>query len=148
MYTRILVPTDGSEGSMVAIDHAVDLALVHDAVLRGVYVVNESALAGASVEVPWEGLYAHLREEGESALERLRDRAEMADIPVETELREGRPSQKIVEEAIEAECDLIVMGTHGRSGLDRLLLGSVAEGVIRTATVPVLTVKIDAYTGE
>ncbi len=142
MYSRILVPTDGSEGSMIALDHALELAQAHDATIRGLYVVNEGALAGAAVEVPWDGLYAHLRNEGETALQSLRERAEEADVSVETELREGRPSRMIVTDATETGCDLIVMGTHGRSGLDRLLLGSVAEGVIRSAPVPVMTVRI------
>lgn len=143
MYTRILVPTDGSAGSSAAVEHAIELAREHDATLRALYVVNETALAGASVEVPWEGLYTHLKEEGERALEEVRELTAASEVPLETVLREGRPSQLIVDEAAESGCDLIVMGTHGRSGLDRLLLGSVAERVVRTAPVPVMTVRMD-----
>ncbi|MFW6152879.1 MAG: universal stress protein [Halobacteriota archaeon] len=142
MYSRILVPTDGSAGSMAATEHAIELARMHDATIRALYVVNETALAGASVEVPWEGLYAHLKEEGAKALEAVTELAENADVPCETAIREGRPSKLIVDEAVESGCDLIVMGTHGRSGLDRILLGSVAERVIRTSPVPVMTVRM------
>lgn len=141
MYGRILVPTDGSDGSVAAIDHAIELATAHDATLRGLYVVNESTLASTSVEVAWEGLHRHLYEEGERVLGDLVDRVERAGVPVETELVDGRPSEAIVAQADESGCDLIVMGTHGRVGLNRLLLGSVTERVVRTARVPVLTVR-------
>ena len=81
-----------------------------------------------------------LREEGEQAVSAL---AEMAgDEPVETGIREGNPSGEIVDYAREFDCDAVVMGTHGRGGIDRLLLGSVAGRVVRAAPVPVITVPI------
>jgi nucleotide-binding universal stress UspA family protein len=81
-----------------------------------------------------------LQEQGETALGRAAERIE--DVPTERVLANGAPSTEIVDHATEEGCDLIVMGTHGRGGIDRLLLGSVAERVVRTATVPVLTIRV------
>ncbi|WP_324662598.1 universal stress protein [Haloarcula sediminis] len=140
MYDRILVPTDGSDGMEPAVDHARDLAAVHGATLHGLYVVDTGSFATLPVETTWEGVSGLLREEGEQAVSAF---AEMAgDVPVETAIREGNPSREIVDYADEFDCDTVVMGTHGRGGIDRLLLGSVAERVVRTAPVPVVTVPV------
>ncbi|TKX83377.1 universal stress protein, partial [Halorubrum sp. SS5] len=71
-----------------------------------------------------------------------RELAADRDVDVETAVVEGSPSREIITHAEEAGCDLVVMGTHGRGGIDRLLLGSVAEKVVRGSSVPVLTVRI------
>ncbi|MDZ7702188.1 MAG: universal stress protein [Halobacteriales archaeon] len=142
MYDRILVPTDGSAGTRRAIDHALGLAEAHDATLHGLYVVNTASYASFSMETAWEGIGDMLRDEGESAIAAIRSLAEEAGIPVETDIREGSPSREIVRYAEEQDCDLVVMGTHGRGGIDRLLLGSVAERVVRASEVPVLTVRV------
>jgi nucleotide-binding universal stress UspA family protein len=142
MYGRILVPTDGSPGVERAVEHAIDLADVHEATLHAVYVVNTASLATLPMETSWEGVGAMLREDGEEALNRVEELAEAADVSVETHLVEGSPSREIVRFAEECEVDAIVMGTHGRGGIDRLLLGSVAERVVRAAEVPVTTVRV------
>ncbi len=142
MYDRILVPTDGSAGTRRAIDHAIRLAEAHDATLHGLYVVNTASYASFSMETAWEGIGDMLRDEGEAALEGIRERAEAAGVPVETDILEGSPSREIVRYAEAQDCDLVVMGTHGRGGIDRLLLGSVAERVVRASAVPVLTVRV------
>ncbi len=142
MYDRILVPTDGSAGTRRAIDHAIQLAETHDATLHGIYVVNTASYASFSMETAWEGIGDMLRDEGETAVAELRSHAAAADIDIETEILEGSPSREIVRYAEESGCDLIVMGTHGRGGIDRLLLGSVAERVVRASEVPVLTVRV------
>jgi len=86
------------------------------------------------METSWESLATLLRDEGETALDAATDLA-TAD-RIETALVEGPPSREIVAYATENDCDLIVMGTHGRGGLNRLLLGSVAERVVRSARPP------------
>lgn len=141
LYDRILVPTDGSAASRPAIDHAVDLAAVHDATIHAVFVVNLSSLSGVPTEGSWEGVSTALEREGEEALDLVGKAAADREVPVERVRLEGRPSQQIVTYAREVDCDLVVMGTHGRGGLNRLLLGSVAERVVRSSTVPVLTVQ-------
>ncbi len=142
MYERILVPTDGSAGVERAIEQAVALASVHGATIHAVFIVNTANFAALPMETSWEGVSDMLREDGEEALERVRTMAAREDVPTETNLIEGTPSKEIVHYATEADCDLIVMGTHGRGGIDRLLLGSVAERVVRASPVPVLTVRV------
>lgn len=149
MYDRILVPTDGSPGVERAVEHAVDLASAHGAALLAVYVVNTASFATLPMETSWEGMGDMLREDGASALQRVEEIAAGAGVPAETHLLEGSPSREIVRFAETEGVDLVVMGTHGRGGIDRLLLGSVAERVVRSSTVPVLTVRVgQPPTGE
>ncbi|SFG42006.1 Nucleotide-binding universal stress protein, UspA family [Halopelagius inordinatus] len=148
MYDRILVPTDGSEGSERVVEHAVRLADVHGATVHALYVVNSGSFAGLPMESSWEGLDEMLRADAEEAVAEVRRIATDADIPAETKIIDGSPSREIVEYAEREGCDLVVMGTHGRGGLDRLLLGSVAEKVIRASNVPVLTVRVGADVGD
>lgn len=143
MYDRILVPTDGSPEVDAVLDHAAELAAVHDAELHILYVVNTAGYVGLPTEAGIEGLGSMLREQGEAALDRAEDRV---DEPVERVLAEGSPGKEIVRYADDENCDLVVMGTHGRGGIDRLLMGSVAERVVRTSTVPVLTVRVKEET--
>jgi nucleotide-binding universal stress UspA family protein len=140
MYGRIVVPTDGSEGMSREIAHAADLARVHGAGLEFVYVVNTAAFANLPMETSWEGVRESLREEGRAALEA----AERAVDGVDTEghVLEGSPPREIVALAQRSGADLVVMGTHGRGGLNRILIGSVAERVVRSSPVPVLTVHV------
>jgi len=140
MYDRILVPTDGSSGIRGVITHAMGLAEVHGAEVHGLYVVDTGSFATLPVETTWDGVAERLREEGELALSDLEGLA--GDIPTETAVVEGNPSGEIVDYAREHGCDSIVMGTHGRGGIDRLLLGSVAERVVRASSVPVVTVPV------
>jgi len=151
MYDRILVPTDGSPEVERAVSHAVDLAAAHDATLHAMYVVNSASFTTMPMETGWEGVGEMLREEGETALERVQALGSAAGVDVETHLLEGSPSREIVRFAEECGSDLVVMGTHGRGGIDRLLLGSVAERVVRSSSVPVLTVRVsgeDAGTAD
>ena len=141
MYDRILVPTDGSPGSRRVIEHATALAGIHDATLYGIYVVNTASYASFSMEATWEGIGDMLRREGREALDVVASIA-AGRAPVETGVLEGSPSREIVRYAEREGIDLVVMGTHGRGGIDRLLLGSVAERVVRSSKVPVLTVRV------
>ena len=147
MYDCILVPTDGSSEVERALEHAFDLAQAHDATVRAIYVVSVAGYGGLPMETPLDGISDALREEGEAAVERVKELAP-ADIEVETRVLEGSPSRVIVDHAQPGECDLVVMGTHGRGGIDRLLLGSVTERVVRHAPVPVLTVRVGSSEPE
>lgn len=148
MYERILVPTDGSTGTRRAIDHAVDLAAADGATIHALYVVNAASFASLPMETSWEGVADMLEEEGEEAVGQVERRAAERDVPVVTAVIEGTPSREIVNYAVDEDCDLIVMGTHGRGGLDRLLLGSVAERVVRSSAIPVLTLRMHEETAE
>ncbi|AQL42315.1 hypothetical protein BV210_06125 [Halorientalis sp. IM1011] len=141
-YERILVPTDGSPGADPAVDCATDIATTYDAALHAVSVVDTGAMAG---DVQIGVIIDQLREHATDAVESVADAARDAGVAeTETDVLEGRPFDAIRTYVDEADIDLIVMGTHGRSGLDRYLLGSVAEKTVRTAPVPVLTVRMPA----
>jgi nucleotide-binding universal stress UspA family protein len=141
MFSEILVPTDGSVGMERVIDTASRLAETHDAKLHLVHAVHTASFANLPMETSWESVEGMLRDQGETALNAAKRRA-TADA-IETTIVEGPPSRMICKHATETGCDLIVMGTHGRGGLNRILLGSVAERVVRSATVPVMTVRVD-----
>lgn len=139
MYRDILLPTDGSEGAEQAVDEAIALAEANDATLHVVYVVDTSLAAGIP-ETETANLQQLLETAGGESIEAVRTRADSRGVSSRREIRYGPVDTAIVEYADEAAVDLIVMGTHGRSGLDRLLLGSVTDRVIRRASQPVLVI--------
>lgn len=142
MYERILVPTDGSDAAGVAVEHAIELASFVGARLYLLYVIDTSATAG--VPRAQSGTIADILEDaGRQAIDDAMERAQAAEVPTETEIREGPVSDEIIAAAGAADADLIVMGTHGRSGIDRVLLGSVTDRVLKRSDCPVL-VKRDA----
>jgi nucleotide-binding universal stress UspA family protein len=143
MYDRILVPTDGSSGTAKTLDHACAIASDNDATLHALYVVDRRLFLAAEDDTK-DDVRASLEDEGEAALDAAAERAREAGVEVETERREGIPHKVIVEYADEIDVDLVAMGTHGRTGRDRLAaLGSVTERVVETAERPVLVVNID-----
>ena len=141
MYDRILVPTDGSDHALRAMEHAQRLS---NAFSAAVYVLNVVDLDAAGGPFNMGGL-------DEEFIERLKQRghnevqssvAKFRDgIDVQTEVTTGTPSNVILQYADENDIDLLVMGTHGRSGVKRYLLGSVAESVVRRSDPPVITVR-------
>ena len=145
MYDEILIPTDGSEASRRAIEHAVDLASKYDARVHALYVVDTSVYL--TLETGAEMVIESLEEEGESAVRAVEDAATAAGVEVVTTVTDGNAHDAIAEYVTDNDVDLIVMGTHGRTGLDRYLLGSVTERVVRTSDVPVLTVRTGAHEG-
>jgi nucleotide-binding universal stress UspA family protein len=139
MYDEILVPTDGSEAATGATGHAIDLAATHGARVHALYVVDTSAYS--TLEIGADGVIEALRREGEGAVERVADAAEAVGVDVAEHVVTGTPASTIREVAEDVDADLIVMATHGRRGVERYLLGSVTERVVRTADVPVLTIR-------
>jgi nucleotide-binding universal stress UspA family protein len=135
----VLVPVDGSQQSEAAVDHA-DAAFP-DAEITLIHVIDpidagydpESVVPGYS-----EDWYASREETAEELFEEARERTGRT---FETTIEVGRPARKIIECAEEEDIDHIVMGSHGRSGVARILLGSVAETVIRRSPVPVTVVR-------
>ena len=139
MYETILVPTDGSEQAETALTHAIDLAGRYDATLHVLYVVDTGSMAAAGID--GAALLDELEDTGETILSRAVETVTGADLDVERALDYGSPHEKIREYVDTNGIDLVVMGTHGRRGLGRYLLGSVTERVIRTVPVPVLAVR-------
>lgn len=140
MYENILVPTDGTPEMTRAIDRASELAAFNDATIHFVYALDLASFMTLSLSTSWETLESIRRERGREALHRAENRCGIDR--TETAILDGEPSREIVAYADRTPCDLIVMGTHGRNGLHRLLLGSVTEHVVRAATVPVMTLRL------
>ena len=144
MGQHVLVPVDGSDHSEKAFEHALDE--LPEAEITLLHVVNpvSSFSYGGDDYFDAEGYQKHVerqREEGETLLEGYRETAAERGIEVETVLETGRPPREILE-TIEAEdVDRVVMGSRGRSGVGRVLFGSVAETVTRRAPVPVTIVR-------
>lgn len=144
MYRRILVPVDGSPTSKLGLQEAIKLAKATGAKLRLVYAVNDFVIDSDYLTPPtYELLLEGLRIDGREILEEAKQMASQAGVEFTTDLLEttGRVSELILAAAREWPADLIVMGTHGRRGLNRLVLGSDAEMVLRSAPVPVLFVR-------
>ncbi|WP_435066391.1 universal stress protein [Halobaculum sp. EA56] len=139
MYDRILVPTDGSPAADAAVEHAVTLADRFEATLHALYVVDSTAYS--ALEAGTDLVSDALEEEGREAVSRIAEAADDEDLPVIEAVVSGTAYRSILEYADEEGIDMIVMGTHGRRGLDRYLLGSVTERVVRSADQPVLTVR-------
>ena len=146
MYHRILVPIDGSSTSTQGLDEAVKLAKLTGASLRLIHVVDPLTFA-TGFEL--YGVYAGdviplMKEAGEKILEQARTLVAASGVKVDTLLFDSlatRVSDTVVEQAKAWDADLIVIGTHGRRGVKRLMLGSDAEQIVRMAPVPVLLVR-------
>jgi len=146
MYARILVAIDGSPHSAHALEHAVGLAKGLSAGLRIIHVVDIGLLPyEPELSIDFDALYKARHAAAEKTLAAARDSVLVSGIEVEAKLLDTATPAQHVAAAIAAEAaswpaDLVVLGTHGRRGIERWLLGSVAEGVARRAPVPVLLV--------
>jgi len=148
MYKRILVAVDGSNTSERALREGIRLAKEQRARLRLVHVVDELTAQGERPSTPGD-FWKAARKAGERILENARAQAAQEGIEPETKLLEIRTfgsvirrlPNLIVEEARRWPADLIVIGTHGRRGLSKLLLGSVADGVVRSSGTSVLLIR-------
>lgn len=146
MYKRILVPTDGSDTAKRGLREAISLAAGRNATLCLLHVVNSDLpiMVEMANAIDFESVHQELRRQGQLVLDEAREVAEAAGLKVEARLRDSkgvRIADAIVDEAKSGGCDLIVIGTHGRRGFQRVLLGSDAEGVLRQSPVPVLLVR-------
>lgn len=142
-YRNIVIATDGSENTQKAISYGIEIAKLSGATVHALYVVDTSSFSSIpmSTEGGWEAMYEILKTEGEKAVSDVKNQGEASGIEVKTVVLEGHPINEIVEFAEKNKADLIVMGTLGKTGLDRFLLGSVAEKVVRNSKVPVMVVR-------
>ncbi|WP_323674168.1 universal stress protein [Halorubellus sp. PRR65] len=143
MYDDILLPTDGSEGTTAATTHAAELASTYDATVHVLSVADsrnrfESPTSGIAPEA-WD---EEQRNRAEAAIDATVD-ALGDGVDVHRVLREGVPHEEVVAYVDDADVDVVVMGTHGRTGLDHYLIGSVTEKVVRQSSAPVLSVRLD-----
>lgn len=147
MYQHILIPTDGSDTAEHAVDEALEVADRFDATVSALYVVDTDAvglsLGAEQVDRIRQGRFDEMDDLGEDAADATRyvaERARERGLDVHEHARGGRPPSVIADFADEADVDLIAMGSHGRSGLSRVVLGSVTERVLRETHESVLVV--------
>ncbi|WP_458207606.1 universal stress protein [Haladaptatus sp. NG-SE-30] len=140
MYDRILLPTDGSETTEKAARQALDIAATYDAALHVISVVDRTVVPP---DVRADIVYDELERGADEAVSEIEAEAKDAGTDVETAVITGTPHRAILDYADDNDIDLIVMGTHGRRGIDRYLLGSVTEKVVRLSDAPVLTVRME-----
>jgi len=137
MIDTVVIATDGSESVGRAVDVALDVARRFEADVHALYVLEESEVESAP-EAVREEMRDALEERGRTAVSAVADRA---DVTVATAVREGRPPAEISQYARDVDADVVATGTRGRHGENRFLIGSVAERVVRTCPVPVLTIR-------
>ncbi len=139
-YRNIVIATDGSENTQKAISYGIKIAKISGATVHALYVVDTSSLS-QSWTAGWETMYEILKNGGQKAISQVKEYGETSGIEVKEVLLEGHPSSEIIDFAENNGIDLIVMGTLGKTGLDRFLMGSVAEKVVRNSKVPVMVVR-------
>lgn len=148
-YSNILIPTDGSELAQRALEEALTIARLTDATIHVLFVVDDAKIAElasdsgvdtVTFDADVDALFERYEALGEDALEDLREAATERGLTVTAQITKGLPRDEILAYIDENDVDLVVMGTHGRRGLQRYVLGSTTEGVLRRASVPVLAV--------
>lgn len=149
MYERILVPTDGSDVAENAVDHAVDIAERYGAEVHALYVVDTDSmsltLGGEQLDRIEQGRFDEMEDvkaKADAATGYVAERASARGLDVVEHISAGRPHEMTAGYAADHDIDLVVMGSHGRSGVKRALLGSVTERVLRETHVPVLVVDV------
>lgn len=141
MYNRILVPTDGSQGTDRAVGHALDFAETVDADVDVLYVVDSRPYAGIDLADD-EALERAARRTGRQAITAIRDQAADVGIEVTQTIRTGVPHAEILDYIDDRDIDLVVMGTSGRTGAELAAIGSTTERVLRRTAVPVFTLAL------
>jgi nucleotide-binding universal stress UspA family protein len=141
VFTNILVSMDGSEASQRALSQAVDLAKLCNAKLHTIYVVETGLFSSLPMEGTVEIMYSVLEKEGEEVMERAQKYASEKSITVITHMKQGHAGSEILALAEEEKSDLIIVGSHGKSNTDRLLIGSVSTFVVTHSTVTTMVVR-------
>ncbi|MDG5760064.1 universal stress protein [Natronococcus sp. A-GB1] len=139
-FERLLLPTDGSDGAAIATEWGIELASRLESSLHVLYSIDTSFADESEADEFLEAL----EHRGEEALDEVRERGEDVGVTVSGATVTGAPAREIPSYATETNIDLIVMGTHGRTGIGQWFLGSVTENVVRQADVPVFCVPVSA----
>lgn len=144
MYKHILVPVDGSSTSLKAVSQAVAIASAFGSEVTAIYVIDPYPFTGVGTEFAYgqDQYLSAAKAEAQEALTAARGQVEAAGLKVDTRVVEAHATWRgIVETADAVQADLVVMGSHGRRGLEKLVLGSVTQRVLQYATQPVLVVR-------
>jgi len=138
MFEKILIPTDGSEFTRDAVNKALELAKSSGGRVTALYVIDQTLFVNVP-ETTIAKVYAVLKKEGQAAVDKVRDLALSMGVQADVMVVDGPPAKTIID--IAKEHDLVVMGTIGRTGISKLLMGSVADKVIKQSVVPVMVVR-------
>ena len=140
-FKKIMIATDGSVCSRMAANNGIELARLSRGKVYAVYVVSMEYFSYMAVDFDWERIHEALEKEGIEAVNYVKETGELEGVIVEPVLLEGNPVDELIRYAEENEMDIIIMGTLGRTGIKRLLLGSVAGNVVRHSKVPIMVVR-------
>ena len=141
MFQSFIAAIDGSKKSGAALDVAIGEAKIHGAALHVVYVIETGLFSSIPMDNTWEVIYGLLENQGKEALLAAVKQAQGQGLGVTTHLKEGHAGEEILRLARETGADLIVVGSHGKSNLDRILLGSVSSFVVAHSPVSTLVVR-------
>lgn len=136
-----MIATDGSVCSRLAANKGIELARLIGGTVYAVYVISTEYFSSMAVDFNWERMHEALKKDGCKALDYVKGIGELENVNVESILLEGHPASELIRYAEEEKMDIIVMGTLGRTGIDRLFLGSVAINVVQHSKVPVMIVR-------
>jgi nucleotide-binding universal stress UspA family protein len=139
LFEKVLITTDGTDLNRAAVEKGLAVARACGSTLYAVYVIDESSFTGQPSEVFTGDVYEKLYDEGEAAVDRVRQMA--GALRVETHVLSGHPAHAVTKFAAQNGVDLIVVGSQGKGGFERFILGSIAESIIRMADRMVLVVK-------
>jgi nucleotide-binding universal stress UspA family protein len=141
MFRKVLVAIDGSSQSLRALTTAIDEAKVWSAEVHAAYVIEIGLFSSLPVDNTWEVMYSLLDKEGKEILDGAIAAGAEAGVPFTTHLRQGHAGQELLNLAEEVGADLIVVGSLGKSGIERLLLGSVSSFVVMNSPVTTMVVR-------
>ncbi len=141
MFRKVLVAIDGSSQSRLALSTAIDVAKVWKAEIHAAYVIEIGLFSSLPVDNTWEVMYSLLDKEGKEILDSAVAAGTEAGVPLTTHLRQGHAGQELLNLAGEIGADLIVLGSLGKSGIERLLIGSVSSFVVTNSPVTTMVVR-------
>jgi nucleotide-binding universal stress UspA family protein len=141
MFGKILVAIDGSKTSEKARDTVLEMAKIWGAEVHAIYVIETGLFSSIPMDNTWEVIYGMLKAEGEKALGETKKKAIEEGVTAQTYLREGHAGNEILKVAQEAGADMVVVGSHGKTQIDRLLLGSVSSYVVKYSTITTMVVR-------
>lgn len=141
MFEKILVAIDGSRTSEKALLTALELASTWKSEVHAVYVIETGLFSSIPMDNTWEVIYGMLKEEGERALGAAKKMAAERDVTIHTNMREGHAGNEILRVAEQEGAKLVIVGSHGKSQIDRLLLGSVSSYVVKYSTITTMVVR-------
>ena len=139
IYQNIVITTDGSEKNISAVIEGLMIARLTGANVKVIFVIDMKPLYSGVAEESYGDIYESYEKDGKEALQNIKELA--GDLKIETFLLTGKPANEIIRFAKENETDLLIAGTQGKSGLGKMILGSVAENVVRNAPCSVLVVR-------